>query len=484
MKKILNILASTALCCAALLSCGKNTQEEVEISTGVEVSLRINAGGSSLTKSITESDKRGTGFENYIDVTKLHILIFGTDNKFIQEFTPSEFLPLDSSEYPQEWELRGKIDNPPIGGVKIVVFANLQNTPTGLVAGTTTIEDVCRADWTMCSGYTFPYTPSKNQPVPMYGIKTVSSDQIYQANVLTDLGQIDLLRSLAKVKVHLAAGLGETLEYVKLKGYNSAFASAPLGMYSSTANFSYNHTVHLYKNASDNDPSADLSSAVTSSGMQWEVYVPEYRNIDPTTGATRSDCSYMELKFNGINKIYTIDFRDYSSATDDGTRFNIVRNHVYDYEISSIGNYNLALSLSAQPWETKTFDNDYAKNVGISHQLTWTDDNHYAPTSDKVVLAKSAGNLVCKFTIVTPVGATWHAIFEEKTGDYNHFKFFDGTDELDSISGIVDGSEVTLTIHQKAESVGSAKLVIYATYGNMNFNADAALGGPYILKKD
>ncbi len=483
MKKILHILASAAICCATLLSCGKNAPAEEETVSGMEVALRISAGGSSLTKAIVESDENGSGFENYIDITRLHILLFGTDNRFIQEFTPSEVIPVDSSEYPQEWELRGEISTPPAGGLKIAVFANLPGTPSGLVAGTTTLEDVCRADWTMCSGYTFPYTPGKNRPVPMYGIKTVSASQVWHANLLTDLGRIDLLRALTKVRVHTGPGLGETLEYVKLKGYNPEFAGAPLGMYDATANFSYRHSVHLYGNAADNDSAGDLSPAVTGSGTQWEAYVPEYRNIDPTTGDARGDCSYLEVKFNGINKVYTVNFRDYSTA-DDGTRLNLVRNHIYDFEIASVGSYSLALTLTAQPWDTKEFENDYKKNVGVSSQISWTDENHFTPVTDKVILAKSAGDLVCKFTIATPVGATWYAFFEEKSGDYDHFKFYDGTSDVDSVSGLVDGNEVTLTIHQAAETVGSAKLVVYAKYGNINFNADSALGGPYILKKD
>ncbi len=474
----------TALCCAALLSCGKIAPEQGGDGGSVQVSLRISASQNPLTKTITESDEDGGKMENYIDVSKLHILLFGADSKFIQEFIPSEVLPVDSSAYPAEWELRGPIDKAPAGDFKIVVFANISGTPTGLEAGSTTIEDVCKADWTMCTGYTSPYTPSADNPIPMYGVKTVSAPT-WRSNLLTDLGQLDLLRAFTKVRVHTATDLDETLEYVKLKGYNAALAAAPLGMYDKTSNLSYNHSVHLYRNAADNASAGDNSPAVTASGTQWEVNVPEYRNIDPATGKARSDCSSIELKFKGINRVYTIDFRDYSAA-DDGTRFNLVRNHIYDFEIASIGSYSLDLTLTAQPWDTKSFANDYKKNVGVKEncQIKWTDSNHFDPGTGNVILAKSAGHLTCTFTISTPVGATWYAFFEEKTGDYNHFKFYDGTKELDSISGIVDGNEVTLEIHQAAETVGSAKLVIYAKYGNINFNADSVLGGPYILKKD
>ncbi len=483
MKKLLQIFALTAFCCAALLSCGKDNPAEEEGSLVAEVSLRINAGENTFTKAIAESDENGNGWENYIDIDRLHVLIFGTDNKFIQQFTPSYILPVDDSGYPQEWELRGPIENPPASGFKVVVFANLQNAPSGLEKGVTTIEDVCKADWTMCSGYTFPFTPSKSQPIPMYGVKTISGARTWRSNLVTDLGTVDLLRSFVKVRIHLASGLGETLEYVKLNNYNSSFAVAPLGMYDNTSNFNYIHSVHLSGNAADNTSAGTLSPAVSGDDT-WEVYIPEYRNMDPATGIARGDCSYIELKFNGHDKIYRIDFRDYSGGSDEVPSFNLVRNHIYDFEIASIGNYKLGLILTAQPWETKSFDNDYKKNVGVSAQITWTDSNHVMPIADNVILAKSAGDLVCKFTISTPVGASWYAFFEEKSGDYDHFKFYDGTADLDTMSGIVDGSEVTLTIHQKAETVGSAKLVIYAKYGNINFNADSALGGPYVLKKD
>ncbi len=454
--------------------------------SAVTRAVSCTGGGAALptaTRAIVETDEDGSGGENYIDVRNgLHILFFGLDDRFMFEFVPEEVLPVSGSLYPQEWTLRGPIASPPAAGFKVVVLANWPSAPSGLEEGVTTIDDICRADWSMYR-YSAPFTPSETTPIPMYGIRTYSVPLFFSAGVAAYLGRIDLLRSISKVIVRGGAMLEESISSVSLVRYNRYGAAAPLDMLDDTKNWSHDHSTHLYNNSEDNDSPDDgsLPFAADDSGTEWTIYVPEYRNMD-TYGYARTDCAAIAVKFGGIDRTYTINFRDYSVA-DTGLRFNLLRNHVYRYTIDSVNGHELSLNLVAQPWSVSEFDYDYTKSVGISSKIVWTDDNHVL--SGKRVIARTAGDLVCSFTIATPLGAKWYAVFEEKSGDLDHFKFrhADGT-LADYAEGIVDGAPVTLSIAQAPGTVGTAKVVIYASYGNVNLAATDALGGPYILVKD
>lgn len=334
MKRTLHILVLAMLCSLSLLSCGKLIYEEGNDcdESVMHVSLRVSAGGSAMSRASTETEEPGTGYENFIDVNKLHILFFDTDNTFLQSFEPEEIHPTYNSEYPQTWELRGTIQNPPKTGFKIVALANWPSDPNGLKAGVTTIEDVCKADWAM-GDYNAPFTPSKSSPIPMYGVKTQGKTS-FNADVETYLGEISLLRAFAKVTVCLSDDSSTELNSVTLSNYNKRFACAPLGMYDNTANRNLSGAaLHLAENRPDNDPAgAKLSFNASTDKKNWTIYVPEYLNAGQS-GTARNDCSYIELKIQDCDVTYRIDFRDYSGQSDDGQRFNIVRNFEYYYEI-------------------------------------------------------------------------------------------------------------------------------------------------------
>lgn len=337
MKRALHILALAALCCMTLLSCEKFVFEESEADCDggtLQVSLRINTGGegSGVSRALTETEETGSGYENYIDISSLHILFFDTDNKFLQRFSPDEVKPVDNTAYPQKWELRGTVTNPPAGGFKVVVLANWPSSPAGLQARVTTIEDVCKADWSMTrySGTSdVPFKPSAESTIPMYGVKNVNA-LYFRPDVETYLGEVSLLRALAKIEVSLNAGCETELESVTLNKHNKDFACAPLGMYDNT---SYSGTAHLCREAEDNTPEATLSFSADSERKVWTIYVPEYINAGPT-GMARGDCSFIELKLKDSEAVYRIDFRDYSTTKDDGRRFDIIRNYEYRYTVN------------------------------------------------------------------------------------------------------------------------------------------------------
>ena len=335
------------LSCMSLLSCEKLIYEEGDDcdESVMHVSLRVSAcaSGSAASRALTETEETGAGYENFIDVNKLHILFFDTDNKFLQRFSPNEVKPVGNTAYPQKWELRGTVTNPPSGGFKIVALANWPSDPQGLKVGVTTIEAVCTAEWAM-GDYKARFTPSESSPIPMYGVLTKDKTR-FTPDVETDLGDINLLRAFAKITVCLSDDSSASLNSVTLSNYNKKFACAPLGMYDNTTNRSLSEaTVHLA--GSDNEPAwKSLNFAPSADNKSWTIYIPEYLNADHS-GTARSDCSHIELKVKDSGVSYQIDFRDYDS--DDGQRFNIVRNFEYYFEVKLTP---ILFSVSVKKWE-------------------------------------------------------------------------------------------------------------------------------------
>ena len=347
MKKALHILTLAVFCCVTLLSCEKLVFEEGAVICGddsVQVSLRISTGDEGETRALTGTDEPGTDYENYLDISGLRILLFDDNNRFLQQFTPDEVRPVDKSEYPSKWELRGTLGNPPSGRFKIVALANWPYAPTGLKAGKTTIEDVCKAEWAMgtyTGTDTDPFTPSAATPIPMYGVRTQEA-LYFRSDVETYLGEIDLLRAFAKIT--LCAESGTEITSVTLKKYNRTYACAPIGMYTNT---SQSNAVHLSGEAGDNNPGTSLSFSQSKDKTAWTIYVPEYLNAGPS-GTARGDCSFIELTVKGSGDTYRIDFRDYSTAADDGNRFDIIRNYEYRYTVKATP---LLFSVTVEKWQ-------------------------------------------------------------------------------------------------------------------------------------
>ena len=349
-KRTLHILLLAMLSCMSLLSCEKLIYEEGDNcdESVMHVSLRVSAcvGGSATSRALSETEEYGTGYENFIDVHKLHILFFDTNNKFLQSFEPEQVSPTDNSEYPNTWELRGTIQNPPKTGFKIVALANWPSDPQDLKVGVTTIANVCKADWAM-GNYKAPFTPSESSPIPMYGVKTIENTISFNSDIETNLGEINLLRAFAKITVCLSDGSSVELSSVTLSNYNKRFACAPLGMYKNTANSSLsNAAVHLA--GSDNESAGkSLDFAPKADKKRWTIYIPEYLNAGPS-GTARSDCSFIELKIKDSSVAYRIDFRDYYGQTDNGAFFNIVRNFEYYFEVKLTP---ILFSVTVKKWE-------------------------------------------------------------------------------------------------------------------------------------
>ena len=499
------VLLTLALGFVCLPGCRKASTLEPapDAQEATVVTLRITAGEAPATRVDSESADAGESFENYIDIAQTHILFF-IDDKFSEEFIPETIAPVGSAKYPVEWSLSGPIENVPEGAFKVVILANC-TLPT-LTAGSSTIEDLCKAAVysAYSEGAASAFQPSASNVIPMYGVRSYDLGLKFRRDIETDLGQIYLLRAMAKVIIRNTSG--KALTSAAVNGVNYSGAAAPLGLYSNTSEWEHANTydkladclaVHLPGESTLNETSSTTRSVAlietqkSATEEVWTGYFPEYLNVkNGSEDEKRPDCSYITLAFEGISQTYNVDFRYYSTPTaeDDNTRFDIKRNHIYEFNVTSVDSYRMNLILEVQPWTVKEFSYSYSDNVTAkdsgAQKWTWASDGSTVPVNSdnkNKMTFSSAGSINVTFTIDTPLGADWVAVFEQKSGDLNHFSFSEtGTDR---ISGVVKGEPVTLTIDQNPETNGMATLVIYAYYGNVSFKASTVLGGEYVLEK-
>ena len=317
--------------------------------TPVQIGFTLTTGSVS-SRAIPEEEEAGTGYENYIDVEgkDFRILLFDANNDtYLTTFEPTSIRPADNSQYPQTYYVEGELDQT-YSNFKLVVLANWGDAyPTNLEVGTTKIEDVCTSTFS----HTAPFTPSETQKIPMYGVKTCNTT--LRPDLLTDLGQVDLLRAMAKIEVTCSAD-GFKLSEVKLHRYNTKGYCAPTGVYDDTKtdwgydnNTACTHQIHI---PTDTEKESDLPFTKTENG--FIAYVPEFDNTE--------ERNYIEVKLQHtdgsevtLNSDPCIYFCEYDKETGKptpNTDFNIVRNHWYKYDITNVDDGKLIFQYRVRLW--------------------------------------------------------------------------------------------------------------------------------------
>lgn len=334
------------LLAVAMTGCNSSDVDDAldEVSVGadsIRVSLQLRLGDSTGTRASSFEDEAGTGIENYIDPSRLRILFFNT-NGVLQGIYRMRLNieTVDQSPYdPELYYVVGKLvsvspDLPLINNcaMRVVVEANwsdeaakiqdtddednvLQPCKYYSTANTTNtdlytpnipvhygvdkdprfcgslqtylydtgIHSYEMADETTVSK---PYMPSKEDPIPMYGVKYFSNLTFAKGNLIYQLGTIDVLRSVVKITVRGAEGID--LTDVKLTNTYRYGFSAPLGIYDnmpSAMALSYMN-VPMYNSLMV--PATivkDYPFTYDEASKTWVAYVHEYNNVNTLKGS-------------------------------------------------------------------------------------------------------------------------------------------------------------------------------------------------------
>ena len=459
---------------AALLlgACNSIMDDEVcadqpsDTTTPVQIGFTLTTGDVS-SRAITEGEEAGTGYENYIDIEDgdFRILLFdATNDTYLTSFEPTSIRPTDNTKYPQTYYVEGELSETYDNNFKLVVLANWGNYPE--LSATSTIESVC-SDAASIFTYTAPFTPSATQRIPMYGVKLCTAT--LRPDLLTDLGQVDLLRAMAKIEVKCSAE-GFELSGVKLHRYNTKGYCAPTGVYDDTkTDWNYDedevcqHEVHIPVNSVS---TSQLDFEPTADG--FIAYVPEFDNTTNTAERTYIEVSLIHTDDKSpVNleetNIYFCLYDEENGMPTQNTDFDIVRNHWYKYDITNVDDGELIFQYrvmkwnvesSAIGWNVKFKIAAYNSEDGIRldpdyDDATVGDDEatycyvlypRYS-NNDHDGLTANSSYAGFSFQLTAPEGAIWKAYLKEPTGNEN-FRFGIGQYDIDG-DGTYDRFNVT-----------------------------------------
>ena len=179
--------------------------------------------------------------------------------------------------------------------------------------------------------------------IPMWGVDSISTT--FSSGQTSDLGTIYLLRAVAKITINLdseASELGYSLKSATLSSYNTSGYCLPLGAdtVSATKNLTRDSCIHIPADVT----TGTTLSLIAASDTSLILYVPEmevagYDSIKQVGGDTvYYTAPYITLTINKGDTTYIKDiyFCSYDSEGESTSNtFNLVRNHLYNYTLSS-----------------------------------------------------------------------------------------------------------------------------------------------------
>ena len=191
-----------------------------------------------------------------------------------------------------------------------------------------------------------------NSAIPMWGVKGADVTSLLNSESL-DLGEIWLLRAAAKIEVKLSDNFKDKktkINSATLKYYNQTGYCLPNGwsQVSDTEKLDQENCFRGYRHAAVNLPF--YKDEQTGSVY---LYVTEYNNLDYS--GERNKIS-LEFNIKDQNKTFedAISFCKYSSGKPvENSHYNIVRNHIYEFEVLSIAGDNLELQYTVADWDAE-----------------------------------------------------------------------------------------------------------------------------------
>ena len=343
-----HIPALLLLLAATLASCVYDNEPALRSDDGrqaVQVTFTLAAGNAAADTRATWGDQydpeNGTARESAIAPDDLHVLLYtAEDNDYVARVENLVYFRNDDGTYTYHGQLTADADDlKPDTEYKIMVFANCN-----IDNNTEDISSITNKTFAQNANY-----------IPLWGVKTTTLN--LTPGTADNLGDIDLLRAMAKVEVTLSDALtGEyTLSSITLNRYNTTGYCLPAGYATAsqttdldredgTAPISFNPNESLAANA---------LFTISTDGNTAVCYLPEYEAKD-------ANPAVLTITLNG--KAYTLDLKDYT--TDNGGYYDLVRNHIYRYTITGVNDGTLTVQYLVLPWELVTSSIGWTENDG------------------------------------------------------------------------------------------------------------------------
>ena len=337
------LTVSLMFCLLSTMSCGFDDgyDNEDQNDNAVMVAFRMsyaNGNTRAANEGWDDYDPKddGTAYENAINTEQLQIKVCDENGTIIGDVDNVIAINNGTDTNP-EYSITGTWENAAdklSKAKKIMVFANCG---TSIV----TPGNIQNLAFTRAS---------TTQYIPMWGVTTLTNELVVGKS--NNLGTIDMLRSLAKVKVRLADGMkarNYSLGALQLNNYNTSGYTLPLtyNTAASTAAIRFGNSLHA-------NSSWAQSIAMTGDGDESiMLYIPEYDNINAATD--RKATISLQLMRDGEEEgNYTLHFCNYTpeGAPDAASTYNIQRNHYYEYTVGRTDD-QVKIVLNVKKWNLR-----------------------------------------------------------------------------------------------------------------------------------
>lgn len=286
--------------------------------------------------STRASEDDGLKSERTID--NVHVYTF-QDNKLVEEI---QYFLIDGKDGDTRRNINGKLSETYDASkpMEFVVIANAENR--GVNDFKITKGQNKAALYEQLS-FNFNKSQDWSTNIPMWGMGTIKNIKTGDNN----FGTLELVRAIAKVNVTVADGAGlknfEITE-IRLQHYNTKGYCAPTA--SSGPSIPVGSTI-----ASDSEEDLTSGPLIGEEGNKFEnkFYIPEHKNIN-ITDDSKKVCLIISAKVREVEKIYTVQF------STDGKPYDVLRNHLYVFNITSVDNITASLAYEVKQWEYVTVD--------------------------------------------------------------------------------------------------------------------------------
>lgn len=336
---------------------------QVQLTLAVGQPAAGNAAKRGTTRAADDTDwtqyspkEDGVGIENYIDVSRLHIVLYDTEGTVAAIVRNLRMTTAADGTYNVFGNMTIPVDRLSGTGAftgRIMVFANVDDPLPAETDGgwRQSLADIAS------TAFSYDKTNSAGSPstltldaIPMWGVTYASNIEL-NGGESNDLGTIDLLRAMSKVTVHLTKAMrdrGFSFKSITLSRHNTGGCVMPaadkvtaLTAAEGTKNLTYADCFHLPADVTADTEALSFLKAEGDTVSQT-LYIPEYDN--GTSPATVS----VALLYNGKEAVSgTLEFKDYTDGSATGSAYNICRNHHYRFEVYSSG---LKVDLHVVPW--------------------------------------------------------------------------------------------------------------------------------------
>jgi len=337
------LTVSLMFCLLSTMSCGFDDGygNEDQNDNAVMVAFRMsyaNGNTRAANEGWDDYDPKddGTAYENAINTEQLQIKVCDENGTIIGDVDNVIAINNGTDTNP-EYSITGTWENAAdklSKAKKIMVFAN---------CGTSIVTPGNIQNLAFARSATTQY-------IPMWGVTTLTNELVVGKS--NNLGTIDMLRSLAKVKVKLADGMkarNYSLGALQLNNYNTSGYTLPLtyNTAASTAAIRFGNSLHA-------NSSWAQSIAMTGDGDESiMLYIPEYDNINAATD--RKATISLQLMRDGEEEgNYTLHFCNYTpeGAPDAASTYNIQRNHYYEYTVGRTDD-QVKIVLNVKEWNLR-----------------------------------------------------------------------------------------------------------------------------------